>query len=200
MLDFQATRWLIGGEVPPQAGNDHPTGFPTGVFPVKDGTINIAATGDRQFRDFVRAVDAEHLADDERFKTPAARAKHRTELRDLVEDTLRTRTGQEWIEILNNAGVPCGPILTVDATFDNEQVKHLQLSQTVQSPHHGELKIVRSPTRLSRTSTSLRSAAPRAGEHTDEVLAEYGYSAEEIAELRRGGVLSAASPVRSESA
>jgi crotonobetainyl-CoA:carnitine CoA-transferase CaiB-like acyl-CoA transferase len=192
MLDFQATRWLIGGEVPPQAGNDHPTGFPTGVFPVKDGTINIAATGDRQFRDFLRALGAEQYADDERFRTPAVRAKHRSELRGIVEDTLRTRNGAEWIEIFNAAGVPCGPILSVDQTFQDPQVQHLQLAQTVQSPHFGEERIVRSPTRLSRTSTSLRSAAPRAGGDTEAVLAEYGYSAEEIAELRASGALAAA--------
>jgi crotonobetainyl-CoA:carnitine CoA-transferase CaiB-like acyl-CoA transferase len=192
MLDFQATRWLIGGEIPPQAGNDHPTGFPTGVFPVKDGTINIAATGDRQFRDFLKALGAEHLADDDRFRTPRARAENRSELRELVEDTLRTRNGSEWIEIFNTAGVPCGPILTVDATFEDPQVQHLQLAQKVRSPHFGEQKIVRSPTRLSRTSTSLRNAAPRAGADTDAVLAEYGYSADEIAELRNNGALAAA--------
>ena len=120
------------------------------------------------------------------------RARHRSELRGLVEDTLRTRTGAEWIEALNAAGVPCGPILTVDATFEDPQVQHLQLAQTVHSPHFGDQKIVRSPTRLSRTSTSLRNAAPRAGADTEAVLAEYGYSADEIAELRNTGALAAA--------
>jgi formyl-CoA transferase len=189
MLDFQATRWLIRGEVPAQAGNDHPTGFPTGVFPVKDGTINIAATGDRQFREFLRALGVEDYANDERFSTPAARNTHRAELRDLVEDVLRTRTASEWIEVLNGAGVPCGPILTIDATFQDPQVRHLQLSQTVHSPTYGDLDIVRSPVRLSRTSTSLRRAAPRPGADTDDVLAEYGFTAAEIADLRASGAL-----------
>jgi crotonobetainyl-CoA:carnitine CoA-transferase CaiB-like acyl-CoA transferase len=189
MLDFQATRWLIDGEVPPQAGNDHPTGFPTGVFPVKDGTINIAATGDRQFRDFLRALGVEHLAEDERFATPRARGRHRAELRELVEDTLRTRTGQEWIEAFNAVGVPSGPILTIDQVFENPQVQHLGLSQTVQSPRWGDLSIVRSPVRLSRTSTSLRRAAPDAGGDTDTVLTEFGYSAEEISALRSNGAV-----------
>jgi formyl-CoA transferase len=189
MLDFQATRWLIRGEVPAQAGNDHPTGFPTGVFPVKDGTINIAATGDRQFREFLRALGVEDYANDERFSTPAARNTHRTELRDLVEDVLRTRTASEWIEVLNGVGVPCGPILTIDATFQDPQVRHLQLSQTVHSPTYGDLDIVRSPVRLSRTSTSLRRAAPRPGADTDEVLAAYGFTPAEVAELRASGAL-----------
>jgi crotonobetainyl-CoA:carnitine CoA-transferase CaiB-like acyl-CoA transferase len=192
MLDFQATRWLIAGEVPPQAGNDHPTGFPTGVFPVQDGAINIAATGDRQFRDFVRAVGVEELADDERFRTPRARNEHRSELRGVVEDILRTRPGAEWIELLNAAGVPCGPILTVDQTFADPQVQHLQLAQTVHSPTYGDLNIVRSPVRLSRTSTSLRSAAPRGGVDTEAVLAEYGYAPEEIDALRASGALASA--------
>ena len=192
MLDFQATRWLIGGEVPPQAGNDHPTNFPTGVFPVQDGGINIAATGDRQFRDFTRAIGVPEVADDERFRTPRARAEHRSELRGIVEDILRTRPGAEWIELLNAAGVPCGPILSVDQTFADPQVQFLELAQTVHSPTYGDEKIVRSPTRLSRTSTSLRSAAPVPGVDTEAVLAEYGYAPEEIEALRAVGALPSA--------
>src|SRR4029434_1808978 len=110
-----------------------------------------AATGDRQFRDFVRAVGVEELADDERFRTPRARNEHRSAVREVVEAMLRTRAGSEWIELLNAAGVPCGPILTVDQTFADPQVQHLQLTQTVHSPTYGDLNIVRSPVRLSRT-------------------------------------------------
>ena len=187
MLDFQATRWLIDGEVPPQAGNDHPTAFPMGVFPTKDGAINIAASGSRMFNDFLKVIGAENVARDERFATNRGRARHRSELRALVEDKTRSFTSEELIEALNAVGVPSGPILSIDQVFANPQVEHLAMAQTVESPHLGKLTIVRSPTRLSRTPTALRRAAPILGGDTDEVLKEYGYTATEISAMRAQG-------------
>jgi formyl-CoA transferase len=189
MLDFQATRWLIGKEVPPQAGNDHPTSFPMGVFEAQDGLINIAASGDRMWRDFLKVIGAESLAEDERFRTPRLRATNRPELRAEVEDKLRQNSGEHWIAALNAVGVPCGPILTIDKVFEDPQVKHLAMAQTVPSDRYGELQILRSPVRLSRTSTSLRSAAPVPGGDTEAVLREYGYGDSEIAELTAHGVI-----------
>jgi crotonobetainyl-CoA:carnitine CoA-transferase CaiB-like acyl-CoA transferase len=189
MLDFQATRWLIDGDVPPQAGNDHPTAFPMGVFPVKDGTINIAASGDRMFGAFLKVIGAEDLLQDERFGTRKARGSHRPELRALVEDKTRTWERDALIEALNAAGVPSGPILTIDQVFANPQVQHLGLAQTVESERLGKLTLVRSPVRLSRTSTALRRAAPVPGGETDEVLKEHGYTPAEIAELRGSGAV-----------
>jgi formyl-CoA transferase len=189
MLDFQATRWLIDREVPPQAGNDHPTSFPMGVFPVKDGTINIAASGDRMFNDFLKVIGAEDLVKDERFSTRKARGTHRPELRALVEEKTRTWSSEALIDALNAVGVPSGPILTIDQVFANPQVQHLGLAQTVESPRLGILTLVRSPVRLSRTSTALRRAAPVPGGETDEVLKEYGYTPEQIAELKGSGAV-----------
>ncbi len=189
MLDFQATRWLIAGEVPPQAGNDHPTAFPMGVFPAKDGLINLAASGDRMWRDFLKAIGSEPLAEDERFRTARARGQHRQELRELVEDKLRQKTCEEWIDIFNAVGVPCGPILSIDQVFDDPQVKHLKMAQAVQSPVYGALMLTRHPVRLSRTSPSLRKAAPTPGGDTDEVLREYGIPPEEIARLKASGAV-----------
>jgi formyl-CoA transferase len=189
MLDFQATRWLIAGQVPPQAGNDHPTGFPTGVFPVKDGVINIAATGDRMFRDFLQVVGAPELADDPRFATARARASHRAELRAEVEPRLREFTAADLIERLNQAGVPSGPILTIDQVFADPQVAHLQMAQPVHSDRFGELQLVRMPVSLSRTPTSLRRAAPDPGGDTAEVLGEHGLSARDIAVLDESGAI-----------
>ncbi|MBV9582936.1 MAG: CoA transferase, partial [Chloroflexi bacterium] len=189
MLDFQATRWLIGHEVPPQAGNDHPTGFPTGVFPAADGNINIAATGDHQWRAFLRVIDAEELDRDDRFDTARGRAVNREELRSIVEDRTRQFTADELIREMNAAGVPCGPILTIDQVFANPQVQHLGMAQTVNSPRYGPLEVVRAPMRLSRTSTSLRRAAPAPGEHTQEVLREYGYSEDDIRQLAETGIV-----------
>jgi len=189
MLDFQATRWLIGGEVPPQAGNDHPTSFPMGVFEASDGLINLAASGDRMFRDFLRVIDAEEVAQDERFQTPRGRGSHRAELRALVEDKLRAQTCAHWIEALNAVGVPCGPVLSIDQVFADPQVQYLRLAQQVESPRYGPLTLVRSPVRLSRTSTSLRNAAPLPGGDTAAVLGEYGYSPDEIEALAASGAI-----------
>jgi crotonobetainyl-CoA:carnitine CoA-transferase CaiB-like acyl-CoA transferase len=189
MLDFQATRWLIAGEVPPQAGNDHPTGFPTGVFPVKDGVINIAATGDRMFRDFLRVVGASEIGDDPRFATAGARAMHRAELRAEVEPRLREFTAADLIQRLNAQGVPSGPILTIDQVFADPQVAHLEMAQPVQSERYGELRLVRLPVRLSRTPTSLRRAAPDPGGDTAEVLSEHGVSAQDMAALEENGAI-----------
>jgi formyl-CoA transferase len=194
MLDFQATRWLIDGEVPPQAGNDHPTAFPMGVFATEDGVINIAASGGRMFTDFLKVIGAEDIAKDERFATNRSRARHRPELRALVEDKTRTFTSAELIEALNAVGVPSGPILSIDQVFANPQVEHLAMAQTVESPRLGKLTIVRSPTRLSRTPTALRRAAPIPGGDTDEVLKEYGYSPAEISAMRAQGAVGIEQP------
>ncbi|MBV8720364.1 MAG: CoA transferase [Chloroflexi bacterium] len=189
MLDFQATRWLIGHDVPPQAGNDHPTGFPTGVFPASDGVVNIAATGDRQWRAFLQVIQAEELDQDDRFNTARGRGVNRAELRSIVEEKTRRFTMEQLIQAMNDAGVPCGPILTIDQVFANPQVQHLGMAQTVQSPRYGELDLVRAPMRLSRTSTSLRRPAPAPGEHTAEVLREYGYSEDDIRQLEDTAVI-----------
>jgi crotonobetainyl-CoA:carnitine CoA-transferase CaiB-like acyl-CoA transferase len=194
MLDFQATRWLIDGEVPPQAGNDHPTAFPMGVFPTKDGMINIAASSDRTFNDFLKIIGAEKIAKDERFATPRSRTQHRPELRAAVEDKTRAFTSEALIEALNAVGVPSGPILSIDQVFTDPQVQHLAMALTVESPQLGKLTLVRSPTRLSRTPTALRRAAPMPGGETDEVLKECGYSPAEISAMRARGAIGVEQP------
>ncbi|MGE0057149.1 MAG: CaiB/BaiF CoA transferase family protein [Dehalococcoidia bacterium] len=189
MMDFQATNWLIAGEIPGQAGNDHPNGFPTGVFPTRDGAINIAASGERMWRDFLKVIGAEEIGDDERFATPKGRSVLRAELRALVEPHLREKDSAYWVEAFSKAGVPCGPILSVDKVFEDPQVKHLEMVTTIESPMSGTLNIVRSPTRLSRTPTAIRTAAPKPGSSTSEVLAEAGYNDAEIAQLLEDGVI-----------
>jgi crotonobetainyl-CoA:carnitine CoA-transferase CaiB-like acyl-CoA transferase len=189
MLDFQATRWLIDGVVPPQAGNDHPTGVTTGLFATRDGQINIAASGERMWERFVTAIDGRDIADDPRFHTARERTAHRDELHAACEVKLQSRTSAEWIEVLNDAGVPCGPIYTVDQTFADPQVKHLDMVKTVHHPNYGDLNIVRSPVTLSRTPASIRKASPVPGADTREILAEYGFSSAEIAALVDVGVV-----------
>jgi crotonobetainyl-CoA:carnitine CoA-transferase CaiB-like acyl-CoA transferase len=185
MLDFQAARWLIDGEIPPQAGNDHPTGIPTGVFTTADGHMNIAASGQVMYRRLCEAIGAPHLLDDSRFKTMADRSRNRQAMNAELNKVLVARTSAEWIEILNRAGVPSGPILNVREVFENEQVQHVGLTQPVTHPERGEIRVQGVPVGLSRTPGAIRRAAPSHGEHTEEILTELGYSPAEIAQLRR---------------
>ncbi len=189
MLDFQTTRWLIGKEVPPQAGNDHPTGIPTGVFKTADGHMNIAASGQQMYRRLCEALDVRHLIDDPRFKTPQDRSKNRLACNAELEKATVTRTSAEWVEILNKAGVPCGPILNVKEVFEDEQIRHLRLATKIEHPRLGEQTVQNLPVTLSRTPGAVVSASPALGQHTDEVLAELGYSKEEIAVLHRDGAV-----------
>ena len=189
MLDFQASRWTVGKEIPPQAGNDHPTGIPTGVFRTADGHMNIAASGQQMYRRLCEALGVPQLIDDPRFKTPPDRSKNRAELTDELEKATRTKPSQHWVDVLNKAGVPCGPIFNVKEVFDDPHVKHLKLATTVRHPRLGDLEIQNLPVTLSRTPGAVRTPAPDVGQHTDEILGELGYSQEEIASIRRDGIV-----------
>jgi len=189
MLDFQAARWLIDGEIPPQAGNDHPTGIPTGVFTTADGHINVAASGQAMYRRLCAAIGAPELVDDPRFRTLADRSTHRAAMNAALDRVFATKPSAEWIEALNRAGVPSGPILDVREVFEDPQVRHLGLAQPVRHPTHGEIQVQGLPTALSRTPGAVRLPAPGHGEHTDAILAELGYTPAEIAELRRVGAV-----------
>jgi crotonobetainyl-CoA:carnitine CoA-transferase CaiB-like acyl-CoA transferase len=189
MLDFQTTRWLIGKEIPPQAGNDHPTGIPTGVFKTADGHMNIAASGQHMYRRLCEALDVRHLIDDPRFTTPQDRSKNRLACNAELEKATVTKTSADWVDILNKAGVPCGPILNVKEVFEDEQIRHLKLATKIQHPRLGEQTVQNLPVTLSRTPGAVVSASPDLGEHTDQVLGELGYSKEEIAALHRDGAV-----------
>ena len=189
MLDFQAARWLIGNEIPPQAGNDHPTGIPTGVFTTKDGHINIAAAGQQMYRRLCEALGIEALIDDPRFRSSKDRSKNRAVLNAELDRVLARKTSADWVELLNAKGVPSGPILNVQQVYENEQIVHLNMAVPVKHPALGELRLQAPPATLSRTPASVRTAAPDVGEHTDEVLGELGFSADDVARLRRDKIV-----------
>ncbi|MGH8057321.1 MAG: CaiB/BaiF CoA transferase family protein [Candidatus Entotheonellia bacterium] len=189
MLDFQASRWLMAGEVPPQAGNNHPTGIPTGVFETKDGHINIAASGDDIYGRLCRALQREDLFTDPRFATSRARSKNREEIMEVLMPVTRQKTSEEWIRLLNEAGVPCGPIYTIDKTFADEQVKFLQMAQPVHSPTLGDLTILGHPVTFHEQRNPIRSAAPELGQDSEEVLTALGFEKEQIADLEKRGVI-----------
>ena len=189
MLDFQAARWTIGHEVPEQAGNNHPTSIPTGVFQTKDGYINIAAAGTDIYARLCKALGAEPLFTDPRYNTGQGRSDNRDTLNAEIEAITVNRTSADWIEALNQAGVPSGPIYKMNEVFADAQVKHLNITRKLPHKVLGEVEVIGQPIELSRTPWSIRSATPEAGEHTDAVLGELGYSAGEIAKLHTGKVV-----------
>jgi crotonobetainyl-CoA:carnitine CoA-transferase CaiB-like acyl-CoA transferase len=190
MLDFQGARWLMAAEVAPQAGNDHPTGIPTGVFPTADGAINIAASGDHMFRRFCEAADAMALLGDPDYATGAERSNNRKTLNQRIAEITRRRPSAYWIELLNEVGVPCGPIYRIDETFADPQVRHLEMARPIDHPKLGRLAAVGQAINMSRTPEpeTLR-PTPDLGEHTDAILREFGYDEKQIAGLRARAVI-----------
>jgi len=189
MLDFQASRWLMSGEVPPQAGNNHPTGIPTGVFETRDGHINIAAGGDDIYGRLCRALERPDFLSDERFATSRARQKNRDTLNEAVATVTRQRSSEEWIKILNDAGVPCGPIYRIDEAFADPQVKHLQMAQPVRSPALGDLTILGHPVSHGERRNPIRTSAPELGQDNEAVLTAIGYTKDQLADLAKRGVI-----------
>jgi crotonobetainyl-CoA:carnitine CoA-transferase CaiB-like acyl-CoA transferase len=190
MLDFQASRWLNAREVPPQAGNNHPTSIPTGVFPTRDGHINVAAVGGAMWERLCRAIGAEALMDEPEYSTAAARSKNRDALNAALSGYLAHRSSAEWVERLNAAGVPAGPIYTIDKVFADPQVEHLGIVQEIDAADgRAPLRVVGQPVTLERTPSRLAAPPPERGEHTAEVLREFGFSDDELAALRRAKVV-----------
>jgi crotonobetainyl-CoA:carnitine CoA-transferase CaiB-like acyl-CoA transferase len=188
MLDFQAARYLMAGEVPGQAGNNHPTGAPTGVFATKDGYANVAPTP-VMWKRFCKAIEREDLVDDPDYATPKDRRRNRDKLNALIGEITRTMTSAELVDRLNEAGIPCGPIYSIDQTFADPQVRHLGIAQQVESGALGTVTLVGQPFTLSRTPSSLVTGAPEYGEHTDEILGEFGYGSADIARFRQNGTI-----------
>jgi formyl-CoA transferase len=189
MLDFQGSRWTMAAEVAPQAGNNHPTGIPTGVFETQNGHINIAASGNDIYGRFCRAMGREDLTTDERYATSSARSRNRDELNEVLASETRKKPSEEWIKLLNEAGVPCGPINTIDKTFADEQVQFLEMAQGVHSPTLGDLTILGHPVSLNGKRNPLRNAAPELGQDTAAVLTEIGFSQDDIANFEKDGVI-----------
>ena len=183
MLDFQAARWLQMHEVAKQAGNNHPTSIPTGVFKTGDGHINIAAAGQVMWQRVCEAIGAPELADRPDFKSNDLRSKNRDAVNAELEKRTVSKTSQEWIDIFNKIGVPCGPIYSIDQVFADPQVTHLGIAQDGTKPNGTKQTFVGQPVSLSRTPSTIAATPPGQGQHTDEVLKEFGFSAGEIKAL-----------------
>ena len=185
MLDFQAARWLQMHEVAKQAGNNHPTSIPTGVFKTKDGHINIASTGQVMWERLCNALQAPELIKHPDYTTGALRSKNRDALNAEIDKRTVRKTSAEWIDVFNKVGVPCGPIYAIDEMFADEQVKHIGIAQAAKRSDGSEQVFVGQPVELSRTPSKIVATPPAQGQHTDEVLKEFGFAENEIAELHK---------------
>jgi crotonobetainyl-CoA:carnitine CoA-transferase CaiB-like acyl-CoA transferase len=189
MLDFQASRWLNDGVVAGQAGNNHPTSIPTGVFKTRDGYINIGAAGQKIWERLCRAIGAEELVANPAFATNALRSANRDALSEEINLRLSNDDSAAWLARLNEAGVPSGPIYSIDQVFADPQAQHLQMVESIASPHYQPLRVLGQPVRLSRSESGVRLRPPEPGEHTAEILGALGYDSDAIADMRRRGIV-----------
>jgi len=189
MLDFQAARYLVSEEIAGQTGNDHPTMAPMGSFRTADGYINIASTGEAMWRRLCNVLDIKESLDDKDFEDDTARTKNRKKLTNIITQALSINTNNEWIKKLNEASIPCGPINNIQEVFNDPQIMHSAIAQTVVHPELGEIKLVGQAMQLSRTPSKLKTAAPNKGEHTNIILKELGYNSESIAKFKMEKVI-----------
>lgn len=189
MLDFQAAWVLMDDDVPGQAGNNHPTSIPTGVFKTADGHMNIAVTGNPMWDKFCGAMGRDDWRDDERFATATARSDNRNELGAKIEAITQARTTRQWIQDLTEVGVPAGEINDIGEVFETAQVRHLGMAQPMDSHERGPTEAVGQPIIMSRTPSQIASPPHTAGQHNEDILAELGYSTDEIAAMKTAGAI-----------
>ncbi|MBY4596894.1 CaiB/BaiF CoA transferase family protein [Ottowia caeni] len=189
MMDFQAARYLNEGVVPVQNGNDHPTASPMGLFRAQDGDLNIGVAGEGNWLRFCKVLGRPDWLTDPRFLTERDRIAHRADLKEAIETVLATGPLEQWAQQLNDAGVPAGPVYTMDQMFADPQVQHMKATALATTSTGKTCTYITQPVSLSRTPASIQAAAPDCGEHTDEVLREAGYTDLQIAELHAAAVV-----------
>ena len=189
LMDFQAARWLMDREVPVAIGNNHPTGSPTNAYRTEDGYMNVGATGGDIFARFCHAIERPDLLEHPDYATEEAAHENRHALDAIIEERLRTAATAHWVELLNAAGVPCGPIYDMREVFADPQVRHLGCAMPVEHPALGRIELIGPAVQLSASGPRRPSAAPEQGEHTDDVLREIGLDAEAIERLRKANVV-----------
>jgi len=190
-LDFQGARYTMAGEVPGQEGNNHPTNSPMGVFHTLDGMVNLAASTNKMFAAFTAAVGQPGLAENEKFRNTRGRIENRHELWQLINEITTGMMTAELVELANDAGCPCGPIYDIAEAFEDDHVRSLKMRRTTRREETGEFDLVRSPINMSTfpMSDHFERPGPVLGEHTDEVLIEMGFNAEDINRLRQAGAI-----------
>jgi crotonobetainyl-CoA:carnitine CoA-transferase CaiB-like acyl-CoA transferase len=189
LLDFLASKYLFTGEVPKSTGNDHPTIMPQGLYPTATDPINIASAGEGMWEKCCLVLEAPELWKDPRFANGEARSTNRAQLNELISAKTSKRPAERWIAEFNAAGIPCGPVLTIDKVFADPQVQLLEMAVPVKHPTLGEIRLTGQAAKMERTPSRIRSATPERGEHTDDVLRDLGYDAAKIANLRSQGAV-----------
>ena len=180
LCDFQAARYLIDDEVPPQAGNDHPVTTPMGAFRSSDGYFNLGVGNTQQFRTLCDLIERPDLRDHPDYQTNAGRYKDRPQLAVELSKSFEKRTTQAWVDLLNAAGVPCGPIYDMKQVFADPQVQHLPTTTTLQHPRRGPVRVLNTPVILNRTPVKVSQTQAELGEHNAAVLGELGYTEQDI--------------------
>ena len=189
VMDFQSAAWIYDGYVPGQAGNNHPKSMPTGAYQTSDGYVNIGAGGDAGWKRVCIAIGATHLMDKAEYADADLRVKNRVQLNADYDEVFRKKSTAEWVDIINKAGIPCGPIYKVDQVWDDPQVKHLGIRTPMTHPEKGERAIVGQPIHMSRTPWRMRTITPDAGEHTEEILSALGYDQQTIDRFKNQGIV-----------
>ncbi len=189
MLDFQAARYVMNGEVPKQAGNNHPTSIPTGVFATQNGHINIAVSGDVIWQRFCKIMDRLDWSADPRFENEQKRSENRDELNRQIAALIAQKTSEDWVELLSESGIPAGPIYDMAGVFSDPQVEHLQIAKDISTTAFGDTKMIAQPVHLSRTPSEFVVGPPERGEQNDEILAELGFTADQISDYRNRNVI-----------
>ncbi len=189
MLTFQGVRYLNGAEVAPPAGNHHPIIAPYGVFRARDGLITIGAVDQKTWIQLCKVIAAPKLVADPRFEDNKSRFENRLQLAEKISERLQARTVKEWDRLLNDAGIPAGPIQDIGEALESEQVKALGMIVEKEHPSAGTVRLLDFPVQLGLTPGRIDQAPPLLGEHTEEVLRETGLTAGEISRLRRTGVI-----------
>lgn len=189
VLDFQAARWTVDHEVPPQAGNDHPTMRPMGLYPTADGHINVAAAWGQMWTSFCEVIGRPELLTDARFYGPAERLANHDELTAVITDALATQPTNYWVAALNEAGVPAGPVNDMQQAFADEQVLHLGVAAPIDHRVAGPIRVVRNATNIDGIDNSIRSASPLAGQHSREILADFDFDPHEVDDLIATGAV-----------
>lgn len=184
MMAYLASQYFVTGRLPARTGNDHPLVAPYGLFRTADGEIAVAPSNDVILRKFLATIGLEHLLDDERYDTNAKRFARRGELHALIDAALATDGGDAWIARINAAGVPCGRVKDLAEVFADPQIVAQEMAIEVEHPGHGAVKMLGFPVKLHGTPCEVALPAPELGQHTDEVLASAGYTADEIAALK----------------
>ncbi|TCZ65372.1 CaiB/BaiF CoA transferase family protein [Roseicella aquatilis] len=192
MLDFQATRWLMDGEVPGQAGNDHPVNIPMGVFPTADKPINIAASSPKLWDAFCKAAGHEEWLRVPDWQTVTGRSADRARVNATIAEVTRTRPSDWWVQRLEEAGIPCGPVNTIREVFEDPQVQHLGMAMPMRHRTRGDIRVVAQPVNIEGVETGFYRDIPELGEHNEAILMEAGLTREEIADLKAKGALGGA--------